>query len=243
MASNALVVIDPPPPTEAPKQPDMIDLLTLALYDPNPSSTENSTPRQPDVTSPTSTFTTDSNPWALVPVSSSTSPPSPQMQPQNYYPYNQGYNYNPYNNYVASWAQPTAPQTQTQYYPSNPYAYPSTQYQVPPASVPAPATAPVQMQRFNSFGSAAGTSNVTVTRAPVTAVPFGSSGVGNTGMNVSQPALKKEMPAGSKPYYMPDNLFGDLIDIKSFGSGNKVNNRGSSNMTSAPGQPMVNGKK
>jgi hypothetical protein len=79
---------------------------------------------------------------------------------------------------------------------------------------------------------------------PVTAVPFSTnSGMGSTGTNVSPPALKKEMPSGSKPYYMPDNLFGDLIDIKSFGSGNKVSNRGSTSTTSAPGQPMVTGKK
>ncbi|KAJ4819833.1 Target of Myb protein 1 [Rhynchospora pubera] len=238
VASNAFVVIDQPPPTEASKQQDMIDLLTLALYDPNPTSSDNSTPPQPATTSPTSTTTVDPNPWALVPVSSPASPPSPQPQPlpQTYYPYNQGYNYNPYNNYVASWAQPAAQPTQTQYYPSNPYAFPSTQYQVPPA--PAPAYAP--MQRFNSFGGAAGASNITA--SPVTAIPTSSSSGGNP-MNVSQPALKKDMPAGSKPYYMPDNLFGDLIDVKSFGAGNKVSNRGSSSMTSSPGKPMVNGKK
>ncbi|KAJ3703154.1 hypothetical protein LUZ61_006859 [Rhynchospora tenuis] len=239
VASNALVVIDQPPPTEASKPQDMIDLLTLALYDPNPTSSDNSTP-QPSTTSPTSTTTVDPNPWALVPVSSPASPPSPQPLPQTYYPYNQGYNYNPYNNYVASWAQPVAQPTQTQYYPSNPYAFPSTQYQVPPAPTPAPAPAYAPMQRFNSFGGAAGASNATA--SPVTAIPASSSS-GGYPMNVSQPALKKDMPAGSKPYYMPDNLFGDLIDVKSFGAGNKVSNRGSSSMTSSPGKPMVNGKK
>lgn len=97
------------------------------------------------------------------------------------------------------------------------------------------------MQRFNSFGSASGISNPTAT--PVKAVPFSSSGTGNSGTNVSPPALKKEMPAGSKPYYMPDNLFGDLIDVKSFGSGNKASKGGSSSTTSSPGQPMINSKK
>jgi hypothetical protein len=238
VASNALVAIDLPPPTETSKPQDMIDLLTLALYDPNPTSTESSMPPQPATTSSTSTTSTDHNPWALVPVTSPASPPSPQPQVQTNYPYNQGYSYNPYNNYVASWAQPAVPPSQTQYYPSNPYAFSSTQYQAPPAMAPAPAT----MQRFNSFGSASGTHNPAM--APVTAVPFStSSGMGSVVTNVSPPALKKEMPAGSKPYYMPDNLFGDLIDIKSFGSGNKVSNRRSSSTTSAPGQPMVNGKK
>jgi hypothetical protein len=55
----------------------------------------------------------------------------------------------------------------------------------------------------------------------------------------------KEAPAAAaKPYYMPDNLFGDLIDVKSFGTAGGKMSR-STNMTNPKGggQPMIGGKK
>jgi hypothetical protein len=47
-------------------------------------------------------------------------------------------------------------------------------------------------------------------------------------------------PAASKPYYILDNLFGDLIDLKSSSGGNKT---GTSLGSSNGGQPMIGGKK
>ena len=60
-------------------------------------------------------------------------------------------------------------------------------------------------------------------------------------MNVNQQS-KDSSAASSRPYYIPDNLFSDLIDVKSFGGGNKMGGptaMGSSN----GGQPMIGGKK
>ncbi|VAH65496.1 unnamed protein product [Triticum turgidum subsp. durum] len=98
--------------------------------------------------------------------------------------------------------------------PATTYAAPSPSYSSPPASQP--------MQQYSSVASP--TSNgLTMPQAPN----------GN-----HQP--KDSSAAASKPYYILDNLFSDLIDLKSTSGGNRT---GTSLGSSNGGQPMIGGKK
>ncbi|KAM3404723.1 hypothetical protein ACQJBY_007683 [Aegilops geniculata] len=111
---------------------------------------------------------------------------------------------------------------------STPYPAPSTPYASPLMQhVPSPTPNPSPMQQQSSFVSHANNALAIVPDAR---------------MNGNQ--RPKEAPAtAAKPYYMPDNLFGDLIDVKSFGAAGKT-----SRLTNVPspkggGQPMIGGKK
>ncbi|OAY83442.1 TOM1-like protein 2, partial [Ananas comosus] len=215
VASNALVPLDPPisPVKTIDKEQDMIDFLAITLSEnPNPSP-------------------------APIPNESPTSaPPIGVGQPSGPQPFPQNEAYNPYNSYVAPWAQKALPPPQPQpyytySYPPPPWAYPgssnpsatpsTSSYQVP-ASTTVPTPQP--MQRYNSFGSSG--------------AAFGSSGVNNVQTTAPEP----QASVNSKPYYMPDRLFEDLIDLKSVRSGNKMSNT-STGMSGASGQPMIGGRK
>ncbi|RCV17266.1 hypothetical protein SETIT_3G206600v2 [Setaria italica] len=260
VASNALVPVDSTSVSGTrTKEQDMIDLLSLTLYSPPESSADSSTQSQngtqPSVTSNGPEVQPNYQPAAA---NGANYPVNNQA-----YPTNQGYA--PCNNYVAPWAQtgpvaqpaayPTQPQQYVSSYPAPPWAMtpsvnstnpfqPAT-YQMPnppvasvapAATYPAPskpyAAAPMQhvpspnpkpMQSYNSFVSQ--TNN-------------GPSMASDARMNGNQ--RPKETPAtAARPYYMPDNLFGDLIDVKSFGAGSKINRSTSMPSPKGGGQPMI----
>ncbi|OEL23473.1 hypothetical protein BAE44_0015510 [Dichanthelium oligosanthes] len=254
-ASNALVPVDSTSVSGTrTKEQDMIDLLSLTLYSPPESSADSSTQSQ-SVTSNGPEVPPNYQPAAA---NGANYPTSNQA-----YPTNQGYA--PYNNYVAPWAQtgpvaqpganPIQPQQYVSNYPAPPWAMPPSAnstnpfqpatYQMsnppnasvaPAATYPAPlkpyAAPPMQnvptpnpkpMQSYNSF---------------VSQPSNGPSMFLDARMNGSQ--RPKETPAtAAKPYYMPDNLFGDLIDVKSFGAGSKINRSTSMPSPKGGGQPMI----
>jgi len=227
----------------------MIDLLSLTLYSPESSadsSTQNQNGSQPSVTS--------NGPETL-----------PSYQPAvangaNYpantqvYPTNQGYV--PYNNYVAPWAQtgpvaqPGAYSTQTQQYvssnPAPPWAMPASAnsanpfqpvtYQTPntpPAASVAPSAAPSAQHVPSPEPTPVQSYNFSIPQTYT-----GSNVATNARVNGNQ--RPKETPvAAARPYYMPDNLFGDLIDVKSFGAGSKISRSTSMPSPKGGGQPMI----
>uniref|UniRef100_A0A0D9V7B1 VHS domain-containing protein n=1 Tax=Leersia perrieri TaxID=77586 RepID=A0A0D9V7B1_9ORYZ len=121
--------------------------------------------------------------------------------------------------YIAPWAQteeyyPAPPWDAPPSVDSNPFQSAAYQQPPPPASVP--------MQRNGSPTS----NGMTATQVQ---------------MNGNQ-QLSGSSAAASKPYYIPDNLFSDLIDLKGHGGGNKMS--GPTSMGSANGgQPMIGGRK
>ncbi|CAL4908684.1 unnamed protein product [Urochloa decumbens] len=256
VASNALVPVDSTSVSGTrSKEQDMIDLLSLTLYSPPESSADSSTQSQ-NGTQPSVTSNGPEVPPNYQPavVNGANYPANNQA-----YPTSQGYA--PYNNYVAPWAQtgtvtqpgayPTQPQQYVSSYPAPPWTMPpsvnstnpfqpatylmpnppttsvapAVTYPAPPMPYAAPpmqhvpSPNPKPMQSYNSFVSQ--TNN-------------GPSMAPDARMNGNQ--RPKETPATTaRPYYMPDTLFGDLIDVKSFGAGSKIN-------TPSPkggGQPMI----
>jgi len=260
VASNALVPVDSTSVSSTrTKEQDMIDLLSLTLYSPPEPSTDSSTQSQngaqPSVSSNGPEVPSNYQPA----VTNGANYPANNQA----YPTTQGYL--PYNNYVAPWAQtgpvsqPGAYQTQPQQYvssyPAPPWVMPananstnpfqSATYQMPnppvasvspAATYPAPskpyAAPPMQhvpspnpkpMHSYNSF---------------VSQTYNGPSMASDARMNGNQ--RPKETPAtAARPYYMPDNLFGDLIDVKSFGAGSKINRSTSMPSPKGGGQPMI----
>ncbi|CAM0955011.1 unnamed protein product [Alopecurus aequalis] len=264
VASNALVPVESAPVSGIrSKEQDMIDLLSLTLYSPPEASTDASTQSQND-----SQQTATSN-GSQLPPNYQPDAPNGHHYPSNHqaYPINQGYT--PYNNYVAPWAQ--SPQTGA--YPTQSPQYPSS-YPAPPWAMPTSANSvnPFQPATYQMPNPpvASGASTVTY---PAPSTPYASPGMQHVPSPAQNPnpmqqhsssvphannALviapdvrmngnqrPKEAPAAAaKPYYMPDNLFGDLIDVKSFGAGGSKMSR-STNMPSPKGggQPMIGGKK
>ncbi|WVZ98930.1 hypothetical protein U9M48_044300 [Paspalum notatum var. saurae] len=259
VASNAIVPLDATSVsgTRTAEQ-DMIDLLSLTLYSPPEPSADSSTQSQngtqPSVTSNGAEVPLNYEPAAA---NGANYPASNQA-----YPTNQGYAL--YNNYVAPWAQtrpvaqpgayPTQPQQYVSSYPAPPWAMPASvnpanpfqpaTYQTPntPVASVAPPTptyptpskpyaapsmqhvpSPKPMQSYNSF---------------ISQTNIGPSMASDVRTNGNQ--RPKETTASlARPYYMPDNLFGDLIDVKSFGSGSKINRSTSMPSPKGGGQPMI----
>ncbi|TKW17486.1 hypothetical protein SEVIR_5G370400v4 [Setaria viridis] len=267
IASNALVPLDPVPSSSSEsKELDMINLLSLTLCSPSPeTSTDSPTqsqnaPQQPTIThnqnGPQQPTVTDGQQY----------PSGVPQYPLNYQPHtiNQGYA-RQNSNYVAPWAQtgaypPQPPAYASGYgYPAPPWAAPAppavdsnpfllanyqdprpatapvaqaATYAPPPASYPpssmpyAPFATPQSIQHNSSVGSPP-SNGLTTTQAH---------------MNVNYQQPKDSSAASSRPYYIPDNLFSDLIDVKNLSGGNKIGGptaMGSSN----GGQPMIGGKK
>ncbi|KQK05777.1 TOM1-like protein 6 [Brachypodium distachyon] len=264
VASNALVPVESASGTRT-KEQDMIDLLSLTLYSPPEASTDSSTQSQNETQHiPTS------NGAALPPNYQPASLDGPHYPSnQQVYPTNQGYS--TYNNYVAPWAQ-TEQNTQAAAYPTQAPQYASS-YPAPPWAMPTSANSinPFQPATYQMptppVPSVASTVNYPVLSSPYAAPQMHHAPSPTTKASpmqqhsslVSQtnnalalaPDVRmngiqkpKEAPAAAaKPYYMPDNLFGDLIDVKSFGAGGKISR--STNMPSPKGggQPMIGGKK
>ncbi|KAI4964889.1 hypothetical protein ZWY2020_057927 [Hordeum vulgare] len=211
VGSNALVPVSAPVSGTRTKEQDMIDLLSLTLYSPPEASTDSSTQSQND-SQQTAVSNGSQLPPNYQPVAS-----NGQHYPSNHqaYPINQGYT--PYNNYVAPWAQseqsaqtgayPAQPPQYTSSYPAPPWAMPTSANSLPTRllqhlmlplmqHVPSPNPNPSPVQQHSSFVSHANNALAIVPDAR---------------MNGNQ--RPKEAPAATaKPYYMPDNLFGDLID-------------------------------
>ncbi|CAM0883031.1 unnamed protein product [Alopecurus aequalis] len=234
VTSNALVPLDPAPVSSSyqTKEQDLIDLLSLTLCTPTDETSTDSSAQSQNGHQQPSVTDGQENPTG-VPQYPSTNQPDP-VNP-GYTPHS--------SSYIAPWAQPGQ-------YPSQAPAYASG-YPVPPW-----ATSPTV--NTNPFQTAAYQEQLPPTYAPPSASytsPSASqptqqySSVGsptNNGLTMPQaPVYGNQQPrdssaAASKPYYILDNLFGDLIDLKSSGGGNKMGTGlGSSN----GGQPMIGGKK
>jgi len=266
VASNALVPLDPAPSssTES-KELDMIDLLSLTLCTPTPeTSTDSPTQSQNGPQQSTNTHS-QTGPQQPTVINGQQYPSGVPQYPSNYQPHTTNQVYAQHNsNYIAPWAQtgaypPQPPVYASGYgYPAPPWAAPtpaavdsnpflSANYQdprpvtslvvqadtyaPPPASYPpssisnAPFATPQSIQHNSSVGSPP-SNGLTATLAQ---------------MNLNQQP-KDSSQSSSRPYYIPDNLFSDLIDVKSFSGGNKIG--GPSTMGSSNGgQPMIGGKK
>ncbi|XP_062179911.1 TOM1-like protein 6 isoform X2 [Phragmites australis] len=266
VASNALVLLDPTPVSGTrTKEQDMIDLLSLTLYSPPEASADSSTQSQ----NGTQQSVMSNGPEVPSNYQPAAANGANYASSNQVYPTNQGYS--PYNNYVAPWAltglgaqtgayaYPTQPPQYASSYPAPPWAMPASAnstnhfqpatnqmpnpavaYVAPTATYPAPSQSyaapsihhvpsptPRPMQKYNSFVSQ--TNN-------------GPSMASDARMNSNQ--RPKETPAvATRPYYMPDNLFGDLIDVKSFGTRSKMNRSTSMPSPKGGGQPMIGGKK
>ncbi|KAL6853755.1 hypothetical protein ACP4OV_019784 [Aristida adscensionis] len=264
VASNALVPLDPAPSssTES-KEMDMIDLLSLTLCSPTPevstdSSTQNQNgPQQPAVTNgqqypagvpqyhPSSYQPHTANqgytqqninyiaPWAQT----GTYPPQPPA-------YTSGYTAPPWvstpaaatvdsNPFLAAAYQDTRPPVPSVAQPAA-YAPLTASYGSPSMSYVSPATSQSN-QQYGSMSSLTSTSQSNQQYGSMSSLKATSQPNGN-----QQP--KDSSPAASKPYYIPDNLFGDLIDVKSFSGGNKMSGPASMGRPNG-GQPMIGGKK
>ncbi|AQK86671.1 Putative VHS/GAT domain containing family protein [Zea mays] len=240
------------------KEQDMIDLLSLTLYSPESSadsSTQNQNGSQPSVTS--------NGPETLPSYQPAVANGANYPANTQVYPTNQGYV--PYNNYVAPWAQtgpvaqPGAYSTQPQQYvssnPAPPWAMPASAnsanpfqpvtYQTP--NTPAASVAPSAAYPTMSTPYAAPSAQHVPSPAPTPVQSYNFSIPQTyTGSNVATNARvkgnqrPKESPvAAARPYYMPDNLFGDLIDVKSFGAGSKISRSTSMPSPKGGGQPMI----
>ncbi|CAO2166865.1 unnamed protein product [Urochloa humidicola] len=267
VASNALVLLDPAPSssTES-KELDMINLLSLTLCSPTPETSSDSPtqsqngPQQPTVTH------NQNGPQQPTLTNGQRYPSGVPQYPSNYqqHPTNQGYA--PQNSsYVAPWAQtgayppqppayasgygyspppwaaPTPPAVDSNpflsanYQDSRPAIAPVAQaatYAPPPASYPsssisyAPFATPQSIQNNSSFGSPPSNGLMTGTQPQ---------------MNANQQP-KDSSAASSRPYYIPDNLFSDLIDVKGFAGANKIGGPATMGKSNG-GQPMIGGKK
>jgi len=233
-ASNALVPLDPAPVSISyqTKEQDLIDLLSLTLCTPtDETSTDSSAPSQ-NGRQPPAVADGQENPSG-VPQYPSTNHPDPV---------NQGYT--PHiSNYAAPWAQ-TGP------YPSEAPAYTSG-YPAPPwATLPTVNSNPFQPTGYQEHLPPTYSPPLASYTSPSASQPTQQySSVGsptNNGLTMPQaPTNGNQQPrdssaVSSKPYYILDNLFSDLIDVKSSSGGNKM---GTSLGSSNGGQPMIGGKK
>jgi len=260
VASNALVPVDSTSVSSTrTKEQDMIDLLSLTLYSPPEPSTDSSTQSQngaqPSVSSNGPEVPSNYQPA----VANGANYPANNQA----YPTTQGYL--PYNNYVAPWAQ-TGPVSQPGAYQTQPQQYVSS-YPAPPWVMPANAnsTNPFQPATYQMpnppVASVSPAATYPAPSKPYAAPPMqhvpspnpkpmhsynsfvsqtynGPSMASDARMNGNQ--RPKETPAtAARPYYMPDNLFGDLIDVKSFGAGSKINRSTSMPSPKGGGQPMI----
>ncbi|KAF8703759.1 hypothetical protein HU200_031849 [Digitaria exilis] len=262
VASNALVPVDSTSVSGTrTKEQDMIDLLSLTLYSPPESSTDSSTQSQNGTQSSVSSNGQVPPNYQPTAVNGANYPANSQA-----YPANNGYA--PYNNYVAPWAQtgpvaqpgayPTQPQQYVSSYPAPPWAMPpsvnsanpfqSATYQNP--NIPIPSVAPAGTYPAPSKQYAAPPMQNVPTLNPKPMQSYSSLvSQTNNGPSMSSDARMngtqrpKETPAtAARPYYMPDNLFGDLIDVKSFGAGSKINRSTSMPSPKGGGQPIGRNK-
>ncbi|XP_008799838.2 TOM1-like protein 6 [Phoenix dactylifera] len=282
IASNALALLDPPPVRTVGKDQDMIDLLSLTL------STNPSSPHTPLTPPPTSSLN-----------GSHSSSGHDYLQNPQPYSVNQGYN--PYNGYVAPWAQhalppaqaqppfqpqppsqpqpPFQPQSPSQPQPSfqpqppaqaqfqnqpplqaqlpfRPQSSAQTQFTQhsfshppPPWFFPAmPNPSPVPLTTYQSTSSHASSAAYAPDYSSRPLQRYDSFG----GRVNNVPAMTGEKPvnanlrqtgaaAAPKPYYLPDRLFEDLIDLRNPSGGQKANR--SSSLSGASSQPMISGRK
>lgn len=243
VTSNALVPLDPASVSSSyqTKEQDLIDLLSLTLCTPtDETSTDSSAQSQNGYQQPAVTGGQENSTGV---------PQYPSTNQQG--PVNQGYT--PHSSsYVAPWAQNGPYPSQGPAYPSQAPAYAS--------GYPAPPWATPPTVNSNPFQPSAYQEQLPPTYAPPLASysytsPSASqptqqySSVGsptNNGLTMPQaPMYGNQQPrdssaAASKPYYILDNLFGDLVDLKNSSGGNKM---GTSLGTSNGGQPMIGGKK
>jgi hypothetical protein len=262
VASNALVLLDPAPSTSTEsKELDMIDLLSLTLCSPTlETSTDSSAQDQNGHQQPAVTHN-QNGPQELTVTNGQQYPSSVPQYPSNYQPHTANQGYAPQNsNYVAPWAQTGAYPPQPPAYASG-YGYPAPPWAAPTHPVdsnpflsvnyqdPRPVATPVaQAATYAPPPASFPPSSISYTPFAAPQLIQHNSPVGLSNgqtanqaqMNVNQQS-KDSSAASSRPYYIPDNLFSDLIDVKSFG-GNKMGGpttMGSSN----GGQPMIGGKK
>ncbi|XP_062207296.1 TOM1-like protein 7 isoform X2 [Phragmites australis] len=249
VASNALVPLDPAPSssTES-KELDMIDLLSLTLCSPTPeTSTDSSTQNHNGPQQPTAPNGQQyPSPMPQYPANGQQYPSTVPQYPSNYPPQTTNQVYTPQNSsYVAPWAQTGA-------YPPQPPSYASGYPAAPWASTPAtvdsnPFLSSAYQEPKEPPHSHVASVAQTATYAPppvsyaspsVSYVPPATSqsirhysSVGSppsNGLNVAQAKMngnqqpKDSSVAASKPYYLPDNLFSDLIDLKGFSGGHKM---------------------
>uniref|UniRef100_J3L5D8 VHS domain-containing protein n=1 Tax=Oryza brachyantha TaxID=4533 RepID=J3L5D8_ORYBR len=236
VASNALVPVDPALVSSIPqaKEQDMIDLLSLTLCSPTDEASTDSSTQGPNGPQQPAVIDGQPNPSAV-----------PQY-PSNHQPHPTNQEYIPQNrNYIAPWAQTG------EYYPAPPWAAPpsvntnpfqSATYQQPPSPVGS-----VSSTATYSAPSASHTPTSTAYVPPSASLPM-QWGSASNGLTATQAQMNgHQQPSGSsvaanKPYYIPDNLFSDLIDLKGLSGGNKMG--GPSSMGNANGgQPMIGGKK
>ncbi|XP_006655406.2 TOM1-like protein 6 [Oryza brachyantha] len=265
VASNAMVPVDSSPASGTrTKEQDMIDLLSLTLYTPPEASTGSSSQSQNSTQQPVMSNGPELPP-NYQPAASNGSHYSSNQQA---HPTNQAYT--PYNNYVAPWAQ-TGQGTQAGAYQPQPMQYASS-YPAPPWAMPASvnSTNPFQPATYRTQNppvtSAAPTNTYPTPSSPYAAPPrqhvpsptrpmqatqqnssFGSQTRNGPAMaqdaRMNGTLRQPEAPAAAaKPYYMPDNLFGDLIDVKSFGGG-KMSRTTSMPSPNGSSQPLLGGKK
>uniref|UniRef100_A0A0D9WHN5 VHS domain-containing protein n=1 Tax=Leersia perrieri TaxID=77586 RepID=A0A0D9WHN5_9ORYZ len=258
---NALVPVNASPASGTrTKEQDMIDLLSLTLYSPPEASTDSSSQSQNGTQQPVMSNGPELPPNHQ-PAASNGSHYSSNQQA---YPTNQAYT--PYNNYVAPWAQ-AGQGTQAGAYQTQPMQYTSS-YPAPPWAIPASinsTTNPFQPATYRTQNpSVAPTNTYPAPSSPYAAPPRQhvpsptqkpiqqyNSPISQTrnGPTMAQDARMNGNPrptqppaAAAKPYYMPDNLFGDLIDVKSF-SGGKMSRTTSMPSPNGSGQPLLGGKK
>ena len=265
VASNALVPLDPAPSssTES-KELDMIDLLSLTLCSPTPETSIDSPtqiqngPQQPTITN------NQNGPQQPTVINGQQYPSGVPQYPSNYQPHTTNQVYAQHNsNYVAPWAQTGAYPPQPPVYASG-YGYPAPPWAAPtPAAVdsnpflsanyqdPRPVTSVAQAATYapppasyppSSISNAPFATPQSIQHnSSVSSPPSNGLTAALAQMNLNQQP-KDSSQSSSRPYYIPDNLFSDLIDVKSFSGGNKIGGpttMGSSN----GGQPMIGGKK
>ncbi|KAL6841405.1 hypothetical protein ACP4OV_028923 [Aristida adscensionis] len=271
VASNALVPHDSTPESGTrTKEQDMIDLLSLTLYSPPEASGDSSTQSQNGSQQSVMSNGTEVPPnYQPAPTNEVNSASDNQAYPANQgyapnnqvYPTNQGYAQ--YNSYVAPWAQTgqvgqtgTYPAQRPQYsssYPAPPWANPINPFQPATYQMPNPPVASVAPTASYSAPSQSFAAPSVQNVSPPTPKPLqnynpivsqisnGPSTAPDARLNGNQ--RPKETPATTtRPYYMPDKLFGDLIDVKSFGTG-KMNRTSSMPSPKGGGQPMIGAKK
>lgn len=245
----------------------MIDLLSLTLYSPPESSADSSTQNQngsqPSVTSNGPEILPSYQPAVE---NGANYPANNQAYPTNqgYVPHN---NYVAPWAQTGPVAQPGAYPTQPQQYVTQPQQYQSS-YPAPPWAMPSSAnsTNPFQPVSYQTPNPPAASAVAPAATYPTTSKPYAlpsmqhvpspapkpmqsySSSISQTytGPNMATDSRMngnqrpKETPvAAARPYYMPDNLFGDLIDVKSFGAGSKINRTTSMPSPKGGGQPMI----
>ncbi|WVZ64843.1 hypothetical protein U9M48_014310 [Paspalum notatum var. saurae] len=241
VASNALVPFDPAPSisTES-KELDMINLLSLTLCSPAPETSADSSAHDQNGHQQPAVIQNQNGPQK--PTNGQQYPSGSPQYPTNYQPHttNQG-SVPQNNNYVAPWAQTGAYPPQPPAYASGyvylapPWAAPthptvysnpflSANYQDPrPAPVaqagtyaPPPASFPPSSMSYPPFATPQSIQNNISGGSP----PSNGLTATQAQMNVNQ-QIKDSSAASSRPYYIPGNLFSDLIDVKNFGGGSK----------------------